>query len=92
MRNAWEVWTEKSTLRLMGKFSRNLSPVSPANEKCMGNVDGKVDAEADRDDEAVAGDHVDGEAPEVHEPRHVDDGGCHTEEDDASTRQAEQKQ
>jgi hypothetical protein len=69
-------------------FSRNLSPVAASNEKGVGNVDGKIHAEADRDDEAVAGDHVDGEAPKVHEPRHVDDGGRHAEEDDPSSGQA----
>ena len=33
----------------------------------MRNVGGVIDAESDGDDEVVAGDGVDGQAPEVHE-------------------------
>ena len=37
----------------------------------MGDVGRVVDAEADGDDDDDAGDDVDGQAPEVHEPHHV---------------------
>ena len=49
----------------------------------MGDVGREVHTEPDGDDEGVAGDDVDGEIPEVHEARHLDDGGGHTEDDDA---------
>ena len=63
-------------------------PVPLAYLEGVGNVDGEVDTEPDGDDEAVAGDHVDGEAPEVHEPSHVHNRGRHAEEDHAGTRHA----
>ena len=34
----------------------------------MSDVGGEVDTEPDGDDQGVAGDHVNGQVPEVHEP------------------------
>ena len=37
-------------------------------EEAVSNVSWEVDTETDGDDESVAGDHVNGQVPEVHEP------------------------
>ena len=38
----------------------------------MCDVGGEVYTESDGDDEGVAGDHVYGQVPEVHEPSHLE--------------------
>ena len=48
-------------------------PGAALDEEAMGDVSGVVDAEADSDDEVVAGHRVDGEAPEVHEAADLDE-------------------
>ena len=40
-------------------------------EEAVSNVSREVDTETDGDDESVAGDHVNGQVPEMHEPRHL---------------------
>ena len=54
----------------------------------MGNVGREVNTEADGDDEGVAWDDVNSEAPEVHEPSHLKDRGGHTEDDNTGSSEA----
>ena len=57
----------------------------------MSNVSREVNTETNGDDQGVAGDHVDGETHEVHEPSHVNDGAEDAEDDEkSSTNTAEE--
>ena len=47
------------------------SPGAPTREEAMCDVGGEVYTESDGDDEGVAGDHVYGQVPEVHEPSNL---------------------
>ena len=47
-------------------------PGAALDEESMRDVSGVVDAEADGDDEVVAGHRVDGQAPKVHEAADLD--------------------
>jgi len=67
-------------------------PVSRGGEEPVCDVYREVYAETNRDDEGVAGDHIDGEAPEVHESGHVDDGGGQAEDHDARTTQTSEEE
>ena len=57
----------------------------------MSNMSREVNTETNGDDQSVAGDHVDGEAHEVHEARHLHYGAQHTEDDKASTSETAQE-
>ena len=48
-------------------------PGAALDEEAMCDVSGVVDAEADSDDEVVAGPRVDSQAPEVHEAADLDE-------------------
>ena len=58
----------------------------------MGDVGGVVHAETDGDDDVGAGDRVDGQAPEVDEAPHVDQGEHHAAQHQQGGRQVEQEQ
>merc|ERR1719150_1173661 len=64
------------------------SPGAATREEAVCDVGGEVYTESDGDDEGVAGDHVYGQVPEVHEPSNLEDGGGHAEDDYAGGAEA----
>ena len=65
-------------------------PVSSCREESMGNVGREIDAEPDGDDNGVARDDIDGEAPEVHETSHINNGGSDTKDDNGGPEKTEE--
>lgn len=58
----------------------------------MDDVSGEVDAEPDGDDEGHAGEHIHGQAPEVHEAGHLGDCGDDAEDDEEGAPEAGQEE
>ena len=57
----------------------------------MSNVSREVNTEADGDDQCVAGDDVNGEPHEVHEPGHLHQGPEHAEDDEGRPAETAEK-